>query len=421
MQYSRQERIIATMLGKFPVLKKYIKLYYQKVSYFFYKKKYKFKSEYCIKPISIKEKESFFGYYDKSPLGVTNKYLIFQVPEENTKNTPNSNKPINIVLHDVKKDTYDYIDKSYSYNWQQGSRLMWLNDVEFIYNSYNNNDDIYISKIYNIDTKAFRVIDSPIYDCYQDKFALSLNFDRLNVLRPDYGYRNKQDTSVDWSFNDDGIYFVDLERNISRLVISFQDVINMHYRIDMDQAKHKFNHIMISPNGKRFIFLHRWFIGKRKFDSLIVANIDGSDIKCVSDDGMVSHCFWRGDDHIFGFLRDSSYGDKYYIINANTGEKNIVGKGLIDCFGDGHPHINGDLVIFDTYPNKARMKELYLYNFSLNSLHKLGEFYEGFEYQGETRCDLHPRLSLDGKTAYFDSVHSGKRQLYSLNLKANIQ
>jgi len=38
MQYSRQERIIATMLGKFPVLKKYIKLYYQKVSYFFYKK-----------------------------------------------------------------------------------------------------------------------------------------------------------------------------------------------------------------------------------------------------------------------------------------------------------------------------------------------------------------------------------------------
>jgi len=390
--------------------------------YFFYKKKYKFKSEYCIKSIGIKEKESFFGYYDKSPLEVSNKYLIFQVPEENTKNTPNSSKPINIVLYDVKEDTYDYIDKSYSYNWQQGSRLMWLNDIEFIYNSYNNNDDIYISKIYNIDTKAFRIIDFPVYDCYQDKFALSLNFDRLNVLRPDYGYRNKQDTSVmDWSSNDDGIYFVDLERNISRLVISFQDVINMHYRSDMDQAKHKFNHIMISPNGEKFIFLHRWFIGKRKFDSLIVANIDGSDIKCVSDDGMVIHCFWRDDDHIFGFLRDSSYGDKYYMINANTGEKNIVGKGLIDCFGDGHPHINGDLVIFDTYPNKARMKELYLYNFSLNNLHKLGEFYEGFEYQGETRCDLHPRLSLDGKTAYFDSVHSGKRQLYSLNLKTNIQ
>jgi hypothetical protein len=383
-----------------------------------HKKKVTFLSNYEVLQYTFEDRESFFGYYDKSPLNSTNKYIVLHGTNSNTKNSPNPDIPVDILLYNTQKDQYAVIDKTYSYNWQQGARPMWLNDVEFIYNNYDKNRDVYISKIYNVDTKTFRVIDSPIYDCYQDKFALSLNFDRLNILRPDYGYRNKKNTKVvDWDSNDsDGIYFVDLERNMSSLILSFQNVINVHYKSSMDQAKHKFNHIMISPNGEKFIFLHRWFVGKRKFDSLIVANIDGSNIKCISDDDMVSHCFWRDDNHIFGFLRDHTYGDKYYMINIDTGEKSIVGKGLIDCFGDGHPHINGDVVIFDTYPNKARMKELYLYNIPLNNLRKLGEFYEGFEYHGETRCDLHPRLSLDGKKVYFDSVHSGKRQLCSLDI-----
>ena len=418
MQYTKQERVVATMLARFPVLKSYIKLFYQKISYFFYKKKYTFKSKYFIKSINTKGGESFFGYYDKSPINIANKYVILHAPEESTKAIPNSRKPVNIVLWDIAKDTYKCIDKSYSYNWQQGSRLMWLNNIEFIYNDYDMVADTYTSKIYNLDKDVFKVVDFPIYDCHQNEFALSLNFDRLNILRPDYGYRNKINiNSIDWSNNsDDGIYFIDLKNNTSELIISFQDVIDIHHKESMDHARHKFNHIMISPNGKKFIFLHRWLVGERKFDSLIVANIDGSEIRCINDNEMVSHCFWKGDEHVFGFMRGDLCKDKYYMINIYTGKASIIGNGLIDCFGDGHPYVSGDFVIFDTYPNKARMKDLYLYSFSLNSLNKLGEFYEGFEYMGENRCDLHPRLSPDGKIVFFDSVHTGKRKLYSLSL-----
>ena len=34
----------------------------------------------------------------------------------------------------------------------------------------------------------------------------------------------------------------------------------------------------------------------------------------------------------------------------------------------------------------------------------------------ETRCDLHPRMSHCNRFVFFDSVFSGKRQLYRMEL-----
>jgi hypothetical protein len=418
--YNSIERKISFMLTKKPIIKFIIKKLYQKINYKIFKKDYLFKGAYEIKKLSILGKESFFGYYDKSPINLTNRYIIFHSTNISTKKLPDSNIPVDLVLYDMDTNSYEMIDKSFSYNWQQGTKLMWLNELEFIFNNYDKSKDMYIAKIYNINTKEFRIINFPIYDCFEDKLAISLNFDRLNIGRADYAYTNRE-VEIDWSDNsDDGLYFIDLEVNSSRLIITIDDIIKLNDKGTMKGAKHKFNHIMISPNGRKVMFIHRWFTeGNRRYDTLYVSNIDGSNIKKIADDDMVSHCFWYADDKIFGYMRDNNIGDKYYLIDIKNYEKSIVGKDILEKFGDGHPSILNNIILFDTYPNKARLKELCLFDCLNNELNKLGEFYESLDYYGETRCDLHPRFSFDGERVFFDSVHDGQRQLYYMDISVN--
>jgi Tol biopolymer transport system component len=77
--------------------------------------------------------------------------------------------------------------------------------------------------------------------------------------------------------------------------------------------------------------------------------------------------------------------------------------------------VHGDWFVTDTYPDKARMQHLIMANWKTGEARKLGEFFHGFEYDGQTRCDLHPRFSPDGKSIFFDSVFDGRRRLYRLD------
>lgn len=416
MGFSKTERLIANAFNKVPFLKPLVKRAYQRVNYFVYKTGTSINCEYAVSSMGRDAAESFFGYYDKSPLNKSGQYLIYQETEHPTTHKPDMHKPIDVVLFDLKKDKEIRRWKSWSYNWQQGTKLSWISDDTFIFNNYDKNSDSYFASIIDVNhLDADRKISFPVYDV-KGNTALSLSFERLNAIMPDYGYRNHKKTKA-FDYRKEGIYKIDLEKDTNALLVSLQQIIDLHFNSTMTNAKHWFNHVMLSPNGKHFIFLHRWIKNGVKYDALILSDINGVDIKCIADDGMVSHCYWINDTEIVSWMRDAENGDRYYRINIKDGSRNIIGENIIDKFGDGHPTVFNNKMIFDTYPNRSRIKELFIFDMESEELLKIGEFFESLKYNGETRCDLHPRFSYSGKSIFVDSVHTGKRKLYKIELE----
>ena len=89
---------------------------------------------------------------------------------------------------------------------------------------------------------------------------------------------------------------------------------------------------------------------------------------------------------------------------------------------DGHCTYSPDAqwIITDTYPDRDRMQNLMLYRPKDGKLVNLGRFYQEQPSDNEWRCDLHPRWSRDGRYVCIDSKHSGRRQMYLLDVSGII-
>lgn len=417
-QYSLFERNCANFFSRFPQVKRFIKLGYQRLNYWCYRETQVVVSDYFIHTICDGDKETFFGYYDKSPINKSNTHIIFQSTILDTSKLPSTKYPVQVILYELSTHKIVARFDSCTYNWQQGTKLQWIDNFNFIYNSIDEASH-YCSYIVNIETLHVRKIKAPIYELDGLGNAYSLNFDRLAVMRPDYGYFNHLPYKLSESLHDDGIFRVDLKTGDIKLLLSIERILSCCPLLDSPANAtiiHKVNHIMSSPSGEMFMFLHRYFISGIKFDRLIVCDKNAERLKLLAADGMVSHCCWENNENIIAYLRQHQIGDKYYRINVVTGKMYVVGDDIISAFGDGHPSVFGDNMIFDTYPDKARMQTLLSYNLKRKHLTMLGRFFTPLKYHDQTRCDLHPKWSYDGKKIFFDSVYLGKRILCYINV-----
>lgn len=408
-EFSSFERYLARVLSRFPYLKKISKYLYTRVSFVRYRKK---RNVYLNMPVEaiLEDGQSFFGYYDKSPESGTGQILVHST-RQTTQKTPKHDIPIDVVLLCPKKRELLRVATN-AYNWQQGARLQWLTDDLFAFNDFDNG--AYVSRLFSA-TKLAQVakFPLPIQDGWKDEFFLSINYERLNALRPDYGYRNKPLLSRSELENtdNDGIWHCNMASSESRLIISLKKLAD---DIDKEDALHKLNHVSISPDGSCFIFLHRYLIKGRRHDRLCFSTVDGRHIKVLSDFGMVSHYCWLNPWELLCFLRGPNGQDGYWKIDVNNG--NFSHLDVCQGLGDGHPSCSGNLVVTDSYPNKSRMQDLVLFDHENLKEQHLGSFFHSFKFSDESRCDLHPRFSKNGKHIYFDSVFEGRRKLYRISL-----
>lgn len=422
------EQKINYQLNKFPAIKKVVKRVYQLTMYALSKK---VKSEGNITRISPDDStnEYFFGYYDKSPWDATDRYMLC-LKAKDTWSDVSPRDIADILLIDTTKDEndknrYKKIAETRAWNVQQACMLQWLGPdykSRIIYNDFKNGK--YCSVILNIHSGEERIIDAPVYTVSADgKNALTLDFSRLYNLRPGYGYYNKKEDTEGVALPDNTcIWNINLETGYVEPLLKYTDFASFQPRPEMQEESsvHKVNHLMLSPSGKRFMVLYRWFNGQRKYTRLVTCNVDGSDMYVLSDDDMVSHCYWKNDEYILAFENKKDGGPGYYLMKDRTQEYNHCWPQFSN---DGHPSYSPDkrLIVTDSYPDRARIASINIMDGDECKVENntIARVFAPFRYDNDTRCDLHPRWNHAGNKICFDSVFEGHRGLYVVEIEGN--
>jgi len=363
----------------------------------------------------------FFGYYDKSPWSMDEQYILC-LETEFMERPPRPEDKAAICLIDAEELGLRRLAYTSAWNWQQGCMLQWLpgkEDRTIIYND--RVEDRFVSVVINVDTGDRWTLPSPIYTLSPDgRYALSLNFARLNDTRPGYGYCGIRDPWYgEKAPEKDGIYLVDLRGGSCDLIVSLAEIASFSPQPSFQGAKHWFNHLLFNPSGDRFVFLHRWSRpGGRRMTRMFTADKNGDDICCLVDSGLVSHFDWLDNRHVLAWCLVPERGEGFFLVEDLTGSAEPVGEGVLTV--DGHCSFSPDRrwILTDTYPDAQGYRRLMMCRVETGELIVIGRFYSLPKLQGEIRCDLHPRWSRDGGKVCVDSTHEGSRQMYVIDVSS---
>jgi hypothetical protein len=395
-------------------------------------------SEFPVHQITLGNKQHWFGYYDKWQVDPSGRYALGNQVELIFR-SPKPSDILRIGLIDLEnKNQWKEIGQSTAWSWQQGCMLQWIpgSREEVIWNDREGED--FVSRIYNVISGQTRSLPKPVYALSPDgSFGLTVNFARLQKMRPGYGYATSN-KAYDWNKapGDDGIFRMDLKTGESRLIISLAQLASLDREPGpVADNFHWCNHLLVSPSGSRFIFLNRsrdYLLDEESrktknwnsdyITRAVTCNTDGSDLYVLTDSGNFSHFIWKDDvtvtawastedDNKAAFYEFYDRSKKYQILDDEQMPVN------------GHntyvPNTNNEWILNDTYPQgKDRMQTLYLYHVPSKKKIILGSFHEPEKFQGEWRCDLHPRSDQQGNRVFFDSTHiEGKRQMFMIDIE----
>ena len=316
-------------------------------------------------------------------------------------------KVINRITNNILYET-----ETSSFNWQQGCRAQWVEKTKFIFNKRDKIGHSHHAVLVDINNpNRLRHYDLPVQSTHKNEFFVTIDYRRLAFSHPEYGYHDLPPESyLELKDNlDDGVSLVCLSTGKTKLLVSISRVLHECGRVQ-EASLHHLNHCSISPSGRYVLFIHRFFLNGKRIDSLLMYDIENDRLTKLVSDSMVSHYCWANDDMAFGFLKLDGQASGYHSINTKSGYLSKINKVDLDRFGDGHPTALKNKIIADTYPGRDRFQHLICFLGS-GETDVLGSFYSPIQYFGEGRCDLHPRISANKKRIYFDSVHSGQRQL----------
>ena len=386
------------------------KVFIKKIQHVLYRSIHKLsKIDTCLSYSVIKQQsyDIFFGYYDITPFNSNDEILYL-------KRKKNSDE-IEICLNDSNNLTKEkIIAVSRAWNWQQGCRLRWFPgyDDKIIFNIFESNN--YGACI--IDKKGQRIQDfkHPFYDISHDgSLGLTLNFERLGVLRPGYGYTCRSYFPNEKS--NESIKVIDLSKDVVVDDITYNDIAKIvSYSGSFKNCY--INHLSFSPNDKYFLFF--WIEIKEGYHqaSLLVYDLTSKKIIPLELHDKVSHYVWLDDDNILCTVYENSLICRYFVYNVVDKTKRAY---CSNCLAeDGHPSVdNASFILTDTYPDRNGFQFLYLVDSIKDTKKEIFRVYMKPVANGEMRTDLHPRFNLCHSKICFDTNINGNREIIIVNRK----
>jgi hypothetical protein len=373
----------------------------------------------------------WFGYYDKFQFSADNRFVLGNEVDFEGR-SPTAEDRIQVGMVDLEDgDKWIELGSTRAWNWQQGCMLQWLpaSRNEVIWND--REDEHFVTRILNVDTRRQRTLPGPIYTISPDgQTAIAPDFRRLNDCRPGYGYAGLPDPHREVRAPEEtGIWRMEMKTGKQKLLFSFADALKVPFAGRPESqflpgAKHWFNHLLFNTDGSRFFFLHRWRNpGQTSFHTrAFTCDGEGKNWHCLDPHGATSHFIWRDPEHIMAWAWHPSHSDRFYLYTDQTDQVEVVG--LNDMTQNGHntylPRTKNQWILNDTYPDKDRYQHPYLYHLPTRKKLALGRFLSPAEYTGEWRCDTHPRASRDGRRVCIDSPHAGGRQMFLIDVPAEV-
>ena len=377
-----------------------------------------------VRAITTGPKFHWFGYYDKLQFDPSSRYALGMELDFQGR-TPLPTDTIRLGMIDTEEgDRWSEIGTSYAWCWQQGCMLQWIpgSKSEVIWNDREGGR--FVTRILDVRTGKRRTLPQQFYCLSLDgRTALATDLARVHDTYAGYGYAGVPDPNRDVAApRDSGVWRMDLATGESRLLFSIYDVLQIPFPFGYPEgAKHWLLHLLFSPDGSRFAFLHRWRVGNESlgpfWTRMITADCDGKDLYEVDPSGETSHFIWRDPEHILAWTWRPYNGERFYLLTDKTDRAMVVGPDVMTKNGHCSYLPGNRYILNDTYPDEKRLQHVYLYEVATGRRLPLGDFYSSPSYMHEFRCDTHPRFSPDGRKVVIDSPHGGDgRQMYLLNI-----
>ena len=323
-----------------------------------------------------------------------------------------------------------------TWNFQEAAMVHWLpNEPDtFLVNDLRNGR--FVAVVRNWRTGAERVVPHPVSAVSADgSWALSINYARLYLTRPDYGYAGEgQDPRKGVVFpEDDGLWRVDLATGEARLLVScaaLRDLVPAVGPTGMSYVCHT----VISKDMKRIFFLSRsvdrsmegvkTFQGVNWQTTAFTCNADGTGLRrCFPNGWGASHFNWKPalSEHDARTMAVTCnwQNEVYTHVEFTVGEEEKVHRiAGPEMDFDGHCIYSPDgrFVSGDGYWDDSFRRHWKFVRLSDGAVRDIGDFFVPPAYRNTyCRCDLHPRWRPDGRQLAFNSVHEGSRQIYVID------